>query len=298
MKKILIVIISFIWGLTSISAQVNLSFNPEKGKKYEYNTKSASIGKSIVMGQEIPVEMIMSMKYMMEVIDKKPQETTVRFTYGEIAYLVSNPMMKMEYDSKNPSENSSEFDKLLHKMFDKMLSQSFLAVITTNGSIISITGMDAIAESMTNAIANDGQFGAMIGEQMKQQFSDAATKSMFEQAFKIYPDNAIKAGNSWNFENTMVANEMNSTFRTKYTLKELVKNVATISVESQIEMTPIAAEGKLNGVQTGTITVDAKTGIPLKSEINQDVKGTVKMQGMDILTETASKTISTITEVK
>jgi len=287
------------WVLTGVSAQVKLSLNPEKGKKYEYFTESVQNIKTTVMGQEVPVEMIMSTKYMMEIIDKKPQETTVRFTSEEMAYIVSSPMMKMEYDSKNPTENLSDIDKMLAKMFDKMLGQSFLTVFAPDGSIISLTGMETIGESMANAISGDGPMGAQMGAQMKQQFSDNAMKNMFEQTFKIYPTNAVKVGNSWNIESTTIVNEMNSVFKTKYTLKQLAKNMATISVDAQIEMTPMAImEGKLNGVQTGTITMETKTGLTIKSEIEQNTQGIVSTQGMQIFMNLTSKTTSSIKDVK
>jgi len=281
------------------SAQVKLSFNPEKGKKYEYQTDLIQNIQQSVMGQTVPVTMEMNTKYLMEIKDKTPQEITAQFTYLEVVYIISSPMMKMGYDSKTPVENPTEMDNMLGKMFSKMIDQSVVAVIAPDGSVKSVTGMDAVAEDMINAIAGDGQLAAQMGAQMKTQFSDDALKTSFEQMFRIYPAKAVRVGESWNNESTMSVNNMNTTHKTKYTLKGISKNMATIAVVSDVEMDSGAMmEGRLAGTQTGTILVDVKTGLPVTNDISGNIKGSLKAQGMDIQMDLSLKTKTTAKEVK
>ena len=303
MKRLVLAGLFLVSGLTIASAQVKLSFNPEKGKKYEYQTEMVQNLKQNVMGQEIQVETEMSFNYLMEVKDKTPQEIHLQFTYRDVSFIVSSPMMKMGYDSKNPVENPSEMDNNLSKMFSKMLNASFMAVVAPDGSVKSVTGMDAISESMTNALTNDGQAAAQMGAQMKLQFSDDALKKMFEQSFKTYPDKAVKKGDSWNMENAISTTtnnmNMNTNIKTKYTLKEVSKNMATVAVEGELEIIfPENIEGTLAGTQTGTILIDTKAGLPVTSDISQNMNGVIKMQGMEIQMETNTKMKSTTKEVK
>lgn len=299
MKRMLFAGLFLISGLTIAQAQVKLSFNPEKGAKFEYQTEVIQNAKQNVMGQEIPVEMEMGTKYLMEIKDKTPQETQVQVTYQEVTYIISSPMMKMGYDSKNPVEKPSDIDQMLSKMFDKMIGQSFMMVVAPDGSVKSITGMDAIGESMVGAIASDGQMIAQLGAQMKQQFNDEAMKTTFEQSFKIYPADAVRVGNSWNIENTMSVNNMNTGVTTKYTLKSVSRNVANVAVESDIEMNPSEGmEGKLSGKQTGTINVDTRTGLPVTGDFSQNIKGTVKAQGFDVQIEMVTQSKTSVKEVK
>jgi len=303
-KKIVFAGMFLIAGLTVTSAQVKLSFNPEKGKKYEYQTDMTQNIQQKVMGQTIPMELEMNIKYLMEIKNKTPQEITVQFTYREVVYIITSPMMKMGYDSKNPIENPSEMDKILGKMFSKMIDQSLVAVIEPDGTIKSVTGMDAVAENMVKAIAEDGQLSgqvmaAQLSEQMKQQFNDDAMKISFQHSFKIYPANAVKAGDSWNEESAMSVNNMNTTYITKYTLKEVKNNMATVAVESVVAMDPGATmEGKLDGTQNGTILVDVKTGLPVTNDITMNIKGNVKTQGMDIEMDLSAQTKTTTKEIK
>jgi hypothetical protein len=251
------------------------------------------------MGQEIPVEMEISSKYLMEIVDKTPEEIHARFTYQEMAYIISSPMMKMGYDSKNPIENPSDMDKLFGKMLNGMLGSTIKMVFAPDGSVKSASGMEAIAENMSNAVANDGQIAAQMAAQVKQQFSETAMKSSFEQSFKIYPDHPVRVGNKWNKESEMTVNNMNTAFKTNYILKNLNRNMANIAVDGNIEMISGAGmEGKLAGTQTGTIIVDSKTGLPVTGDMSQNIKGAISTQGMEVQMEMVNKAKSSIKEVK
>ena len=298
-KRIVFTGLFLVSVFTVASAQIKLSFNPEKGTKYDYYQETLSNVKQNVMGQEIPVEMEISSKYLMEIMDKTPQEIQAQFICQEIAYIISSPMMKMGYDSKNPIENPSDMDKLFGKMLSGMLGSSIMMVFAPDGSVKSITGMDAIADSMTKAVATDGQIAAQMAAQVKQQFSEASMKNLFEQTFNIYPDNPIRTGNSWNKESAIMQNNMNTAIKTKYTLKNVSRNMATVTLKSNIEMNSSAGmEGKLTGTQTGTIIVDTKTGLPVKGDMSQNIKGAVSAQGMDVQMEMVNKMKSSIKEVK
>ena len=299
MRKFIFTGLFLLSGLTIVSAQVKLSFNPEKGKKYEYLTEVVQITKNTAMGQEMSSETEMNMKYLMEVVEKTSQETQAQFTYQDISYIVTSPMMKMGYDSKNPIETPSDMDKMLDKMFGTLIGKPFTLTIAPDGSVKSVTGMDAIVENMSKAVDADGQIAAQMSGAIKQQFSENAIKNMFEQSLKTYPDKTVKAGDSWTVENTADISNMNLKMKNKYTLKEIKKNLADIAVESDLEMKPGAGmEGLLTGTQTGVMSVDTKTGIPVSSDLTQIVKGTLKTQGIDILMDMTTKSKLTIKEVR
>ena len=298
-KRLVFAGLFLMMALTLASAQVKLSFNPETGTKYEYQQEMLSSIKQNVMGQEIPVEMETSSMYLMEIMDKTPEEIKVQFTFQEITYIISSPMMRMGFDSKNPIENPSDMDNLFGKMLKGMLGSSIMMTFAPDGSVVSVTGMDAIAENMSSAVASDGQIAAQMAVQVKQQFSELSMKNSFEQAFKIYPDEPVRAGNSWTKENVMPVNNMNTDFKTKYTLKNVNRNMATVVVEGTMAMEPSAGmEGKLAGTQTGAIVVEAGTGLPVTGDVTQNIKGTVSVQGMDVQMEMVNKVKSSIKAIK
>ena len=299
MRKLIFICLFLLSGLTLTSAQIALSFNPKKGSKYEYQTKTIQMVKQSFMGQEMPMETGMSMSYIMDVKEKNHEGSMVQYTYRNISYTVSSPMMKMGYDSENPVENPTELDQILEKMFGSLIGKPFEVRIAPDGSVISLTGMDAIAESMVQSASSENQMGAQIAASMKQQFNDAAMKDMFEQSLKIYPAGTVKPGDSWNTEQALsISGMMNMTTKIKYTLTEVKKNAAAVAMESTINMKPgMNMEGDLTGTQTGTMQVDIKTGMPVSTEITQNIKGSIKAQGIDILMDMTSKIKTSIKEI-
>jgi len=293
-RRIALVNLFLIAALTITSAQVKLSFSPVKGKKYEYHTVTTQ--KQSVMGQEM--EMEMGAKYLMEIENASSNEARVRFTYKEVTYLFLSAFMKMSYDSKYPAENPSEMDKILGQMFGSLVGQSVVLLVAPDGSVKSIEGLDAMVESMTAAIPDD-QMAVALTAGIKQQFNEDAFKGTFEQSLKIFPEKAVKQGDSWTVENANDVGGMNTTTNAKYTLKEYKNNLATLNVSSNVEMLmSVGAEAKLSGTQTGTVVLDAKTGITLSSDVSQEVTGNISAQGFDASIELSTTVKVTTKEVK
>jgi hypothetical protein len=287
-------------SLTIASAQIKLSYKPKKGSTYEHKSEMTMSIKQNVMGQEINMEMEMDVTYLMEIKSKTSQETHVQLTYKDFVYIVSSPMMSMGYDSKNPVENPSEMDIMLDKMFRNVAGSTFTLVINPDGSVKSVSGMDAIREKILKSISGDGQLAQQIaGQMVGQQFDDQSMKSTFDHSFKIYPDRAVKAGDSWNSKNATVMSGMAANITTTYTLKEVSKKKADVVLSSEVEMLPSETmEGKITGTQTGTMLLDTDTGISSISEITQNMKGAVTTMGMEIEMEINSKSKITTKLIK
>ncbi len=286
-------------GSLCVTAQTNLSFNPEKGAKYLYQQKMAQTINQTMMGQNIAMEQDMDFDYEMNIREKSTDGIQAQLLYKDMEYYLSSPMMKMAYSSKNPVETPSDMDKMLGKMFGCLIGKPFSMQIASDGSVKSVSGMDVIVDEMVKAAGpSDGQIAAQTAASMKQQFSDEAMKRMFEQSLKIYPPKAVKTGESWDAEQTYSASGMSTTSKTKYTLKEVKKNIAVVDFESTIEMKPATSGmgGKLAGTQTGVIQIDVKTGMPVSSDAIQAIKGTVSTNGMDISMSIDSKIKTTVTK--
>ena len=296
-KKIIICMaLCMMSGLITVSAQIKLSFNPEMGKKYEYRTDVVQNIKQNVMGQDMLIETEIGGTYLMEIKNKTPQEIHVQLTYLDFTFVVSSAMMNISYDSKNPIENPSEMEQMFGKIFKPLIDMPFIVVFAPDGSVKSVTGMEAIIKNMLNAVSADGQIATQMSAQMSQQFNDEAMKNMFGQSFYFYPNKVVKIGESWDMGNTTLINNMNLGINTKNTLKELKTNIATIEIAGDVEMD--MEGGKLTGKQTGTMIVDTVTGIPVTGDISQNIKGTIKTQGIDIQMEMISKTKTSAKKIK
>ena len=281
-----------------LTAQTSLSFNPQKGSKYLYQQKTVQIINQTMMGQEIVMNQEMSFDYELDVLEKGPDGFRVQYTYKDVEFFMSAAMMKMAYSSKTPNENPSDMDKTVGKMFGSFIGKSFTITVASDGSVKEVSGMEAIADEMIKSIATDGQIATQIATSLKPQFSDGNMKNAFEQSLKIYPEKAVKTGESWDVEQEFGIAGMSSSNKAKYTLKDVKKNVATIDVASTMKMKPETQgmTGDLTGTQTGVMQVDVKTGIPVSSDTSMELKGTISASGMSIVMSADSKIKTTITK--
>lgn len=292
MKKVL-----FTLGVVAVAtmamAQTSLTFNPAKGAKYEYDFNTAQDITQNIMGQDVPMKQDMTFVYEMQVSDKTAGEVKAIFKYKAVKYNLSSMMMNMHYDSKTPAANPTQTDAVIAKIFGGIIGKPFNVVIASNGSIKSVSGMDAIVNEVMGTLGDDAQ-AKMIGQALKGQLSDEAVKAMFEQSMKIYPDAPVKIGDTWNAQQSLGGSGMSFDMNTTYTLKSVSGTTAFVDLTSKVT----GMGGKLNGTQSGQIEFNLATGLPLKSNATQNIKGTVNANGMEVKMEIASKIVVTTREVR
>ena len=284
-KRIIFAGLFLIAGLAAASAQINLSFNLEKGKKYEYRMDVITSSQQNVGGQTSHRETEISFQYLIEIKDNTPEKITAQFSFTEIIYIVSSPNMKMRYNTKNPIENPTDVDKMLGKILNNLINQPFLVVIALDGSIKSVAGLDAICENAVNAIPDDGPMAAQLSAQMRSQFGDIPIKNSLEILLNFYPARVVELGDNWDIERTTVVGNMATTTQSKFTLKEFNEGMATIVAVFNTETVanPDAGmERKIAANSIATIVVDINTGLPVTSNYTTNIKGSGKVQGMDM----------------
>ncbi|NDV59586.1 DUF6263 family protein [Bacteroides sp. 519] len=276
MKKALFVVLWVCVGLTAM-AQITLNFNPEKGSKYEYQMEMIQKISQDIMGQKMDMNQKMVLTYDMDIIAKSATESTIEFMYKDVVYNLGSAMINASYDSKSTTPPSGNVNEMMAKIFSCLLNKKFTLVLTADGSVKSVEGMQAIIDDMMKAMGND-MAAQQMGQQMSQQFGDEAMKASFEQAFKIYPGKAIKAGDSWTIAQQIGTGGMDMNLNTTYTLKSTNGNIAPADVKSTIN----GLNGQLTGTQEGSIEFDIKSGLPMTSKMVQKVGGKVSANGMEI----------------
>ncbi|MCL2012093.1 MAG: DUF6263 family protein [Cystobacterineae bacterium] len=304
MKKILLISLFLLSSLAIAAEPIHLSFNPPKGAKYEQRMEATQ---SIHAGESGPMETKMDVTFLMEILEKTTEEVHMRLSYKGMAYTVSTGMGKMKFSSgtqekkKGKAEDSieTEIEKKFRKIFNMLIGKPFTIVVAPDGSVKSIAGLDVIRKSMAQAIADEGSMAQQIGASIEEWFSDASMKDLFEQSLKIYPNKAVRTGESWNVEFSRVAGGMNLLAKTTYTLKEVKQNIAVVAFESDIGISLSAAiEGKLTGKQTGTLSLNPQTGMLLTSNASQSAEGSLKAQGVDLPMKLSTQAKVSSKEVK
>ena len=294
-KKFLVLVALLCTGMLA-QAQVKLSFNPEKGATYSYRFNTDQSIKQTFNGQTIPVNTTVEMLMEMNVKEKSEEEVSVDYSYKEMVMNVSNPMMNIKYDSKTGIDSSSVQGKLIAGFFNSLIGKTMNVILKPDGSVKSISGFNAILEDIQKNTASDNPAAQPMINGFLQAFNEDAMKRMFEQSFKMYPDKEVNVGDSWNSDMSFTVAGMNSNIKNTYTLQSVSNGIALIEQVSDINIKPGAGmDGELTGNQKGEISLDVKTGLPVKSTATQSTKGKLNIQGTEVLMDmTTEMTFSLI----
>ena len=287
-KRIISVGLCLMLGITMTTAQVKLSFNPEQGSNYAYQTEIVQNIKQSAMGMDLPIEE----KFTMGLGITMKEKNEAALLWQHISYFVTSPMMKIQYDSKKAVDNPTPLDKIHEKIFNAAIGKSFAASISPDGTVSSLKGVDVITGEANKAVSSDGEMGERLSASLISQWiGEDAVKGMLEQSFHIYPGKEVKVGDNWTIESNFGISNKKSTIKTVYTLKAINNDRATIAVVATVEMD---FEGILKGTQTGELIVDIKTGIPVSSDLTLNIKGAIKQQQMELQMEMIAKIKTTI----
>ena len=270
-----------------------LKLNYEKGKKYYYTSINTQEVEQSVMGKTIKSKTTTTTGYLWEVKDiDKDGNFLVTITYDKVE------TKKEGEGADTPSPMKDDF----------MKGFSFDMVVTPKGKVKEIKGMEkmmemAMSAAMPDSVANDPSSKAMmepVKEMLKKQFSDKSMSSMMEQMTDYFPEGDVAVGDKWEKVVNMSA-IMPMKITSNYTVKDIKDGIAIIEVEAKVE----PGEGEaimgmkvtLNGTQKGTMEINVKSGIIVKSTMDQTIDGTVGMMGMSFPMKISGQTTIEAKEV-
>ncbi len=277
MKQIVLTACCLMTGMMA-TAQVSLSFNPDKGAKYRYHYELQQNFTQSIMDQEISFNQNMSTVYDMNIINKTDTEIQTEFIYEEVHFEMTGGMMSMKYDSNHAPGDTSQIDSSVSKLFDCLTGSHFNALIATDGTVKSVSGMEVILDKMLNVLDGEVHELTPLKAAMTQQFNNEAIRKNFEQSTKIYPDKPVKIGDSWSIEQTIEILGMSLKTVSTYELISNTQETAIANIQSIIT----ESHGKLSGNQSGTVEFDLRTGMAKNANLKQHIKGSIVANGMDI----------------
>jgi hypothetical protein len=283
-----------------MQAQVNLAFNPTPGETYTYRFGNKMLMTQSLMGQEMQISTTIYMTVDMNIKEKNDNEIVLEYLYRQIALNSSTPMLPMmsiNFDSSTGEGTETPFGQL----FGGIVGNSVTVTLCRNGSVKSVSGFDAVSESiMSNAAVVDPVTQEMLNSFL-QSFNEDAIKQQFKHAFGLFSQEELNIGDSRTFSIPLSMNGMDSETETIYTLVAVRDGVAFFDVTATSAMQPDANNelnmtGEMLGEFTGDMQVDVETGMVISSSLIGDTTGRLSVQGMEVSSEINSQ--STITLVR
>lgn len=256
------------------SDKLALKLNYQKGKKYYYTSTTEQTTDQTFMGQSVSNSSKTVTGYIYEVTDiDKDGNYLVKITYD-----------KIETDRKVASKSPIADDFLKGFTFDM--------VVTPRGKVKEVRGMDKIMDlavaAATPDSANDAATDAAmkpIMDAVKSKYNDKNMGAMMEQMTNYFPEGDVEVGDTW--ENTVSIDMFVSMkIASTYKVADVKDNIVKLEVESKISTGDgpgiMGMKMDIEGTQKGTMEIDSKTGLVVKSVTNQEMDGKMNMMGMSM----------------
>jgi predicted secreted protein len=275
---------TIICGLISISAFAQKTYvlrqNYPTGYRYDFSITSDQIINQKIGGQDVHLTQNIGTDYTFDITEGHSGEKDVKVTYSKI-------FMKSVGMGNTMIFNSDDQDSTKKNPFSGLKGASFYMIVTPNGAIKSVAGIDIMLNKMAAKMTTDTSQVKQIKDALSKQFSAEVVKQTMESSFKIYPDRAVKIGDSWTVDTKMQMSMPIETI-TQYTLKEVKDGIAILSVKGTLvskgnfEAMGNKMETDLKGTNSGETSLDIKTGIVLNSHLRVELYGKMKSMGQDI----------------
>lgn len=258
-----------------------IRFQPgwEEGDSFAYKQSSENKINTLVMGQtqEVLQKQVMITDFEVKKVD--PGKYHLGNTISRMQIKNISPQMTIDYDSDKPKEGDP-----FTEMYNHMVGEEMEMTLSKSGEVLEISGLDAIFDKMMEGLNFAG--ADAMKESLKEQFGEETMKSNFNQFAVYFPDRPVKPGDSWSNRDT-IKSGMTMYLDLTYTLREvkgeeLLIDLAgdiTTDPDKEMDMGTMAVRYDLKGKQSGVLRVDALTGLLRSSEIDQDLKGSMKIKG-------------------
>lgn len=277
MKKIILLpaVVIMLVVLTGVQSCKNadapagsvFKFNLEKNKHYEYEITWDMDQK--MMDKESKINLLAG--YSFEVTGEKDKIKTLRGVYNNFRLYMKIMDMEMDIDTEKPVDNISGDDpmNLMKKLFSGIKGKAFTMKVDEEGNVLSVTGFDEIINGMVDSAGVNEDMKMQMRVSLRDQFNEEELKNQFAQAFMIFPNRVVKAGDSWQKKYNM-GGKMPAAFSTTYTVKKMDNEQVTLDAKTTIGSAggPIEVQGQ----QTATLLVNSATGLVVNAEFIQEME--------------------------
>lgn len=257
-----------------------LKQNYPPGKKYDYNITADQIINQKINGNETNYLQNVGTDYTFEITEAIGEDKALTVIYKRIKIKSAGMGNELILDS--------EVDEIgKPNPFSGIKNASFSILLSPNGSIKSVSGVEKMVNAIAAKTATDSTQIEQLRLSLGKQFNAEVIRQTMESSLKIFPNKAVKIGESWTI-NTKMQITMPIESVTVYTLKEVKDNVAVLSVKGTLiskgdfDSMGNKMQTDLKGMNVGDAQIDLKTGMILSSHTRIELYGKMKAVDQDI----------------
>lgn len=284
--KNLVPLFIFILAIINVNGQTTLQYNLEVGDTFSFKQTAEQVITQEF--EEASHEITNNIDGILgfEVIASKEDFYELELEFKDLNLKMTS---SIQGELMNVKASVVDEDNVQSKIFNSLLNTPVTLTLSKNGKILSVQGGDSLVTRMANASGLEDDFSLnMMKKSLEKEFGSKALSESYEQMTYIYPDNAVKIGDTWKNNYTgKLAVENN------WELDELNETIAKISGESSVIMSVSEPSSTMNltGKQTTHIVTNIKSGLIQNMTVeglSDGISTMVQLEGQEIPTTVKS----------
>ncbi len=262
----------------SYSQTFVIEFNLKNNDKFKSDFAIETTMKQTVMGIDQSINMKMEMSFNQQVYDKKAGEIyNITTEYKRMHLNIDYAFDKVEMDTDRHSPTDT-----LSIMMKELMNKPFTLYLNKRGKISEIYGFEKYITEISERNNQDPSEHTALSEELKNIMGEELIKQNFTYFFGMYPEFPVKINEPWTITYPVEQSGIKVFFNGRGTLVEVTSRTFLIRIDGIIET--LTNENEINGQmfslsgkQVSEILIDRRNGWPIKSTVNQEISGILKL---------------------
>ena len=257
---------------SAFGQQVTLQYRWRKGDEvsYRFVEQTTTTTMSGLPGSgEVAVDTTFNQVIRTVVDDVAADGTaTLHYVFHSARWEMKSPMGTIASDTvTSDSTAPNSLAAVMNKVLSTLVGQSFVIVMSPNGQVQSVEGMNTVMEKVFKTLPADPSVAAML-DGLKNSFSEESTRGALAQGYGQLPDRPLAPGDTWNSRWTATHPVVG---RLTTTNVSTLKSVETVGADSVATVTTNLAMTQDQPAPIGPSGLTMQSGSSGESEMIFDV---------------------------
>lgn len=267
-------------GGTPVSVLLRMNLHPED--EFHVRLLTEQQINQTIEGQSFDTEQRIGYEYSYRVASVDGAGNSwVEVVYTWVHFEQDTVLASVLYDSENPPAEIPQGAEA----FSALVGSGFSMLITPQGKVLEIEGLEAMYDRMLAEIDfDDPALEQQFRQTISQQFGEETLKQQMNNTTLEFPEGEIQVGDSWTASAELTSGTP-MLIQTTNTLQAVEGSIATVDVHSTVRPNPEAGpiefgmfqiEYNVSGEQNGVVQVDLESGLS-SSQVRQSLSGEMVM---------------------
>ncbi|MDT0554410.1 DUF6263 family protein [Patiriisocius hiemis] len=272
MQKFLTIFTFFLCAAFQVQAQNILQYNMSIGDSYTIEQEATQDIIQTMDGADHEMKNTILGEYVFEVISVTDSTFVMNFHFKSLLFKTESGIYGtlMDIDTNREAEE----DDIEANIFKGLLNNDLQIVVYKTGNIKTLTGTDAIIDSMLEKAGIEDDFTKNIAKKgLEKEFGDESMKESMIQMLYLFSDEPVSKGSKWE---TSFNGDLKGS--TTYSLQEYSTEEIKLVGDGPIELNTVNEDVTmiLSGTQNVIATCDTETGFMKNVTIEQTATGVTK----------------------